>query len=135
MSPLLPIHITCLLEIIAPKDAFTDPTGSQCFNTCQTSTQIKASELAQPHVLPCFSCELGWQQECYCPPWSERESGTAAICYSGSLLRQAIRSGPVLRELLPWRCVHFDSGNDPIVNEKLGMLLMERHFLEIERKE
>lgn len=36
MLPLLPIHATHLLEIIAAKDAFTDPTGSQCFNTCQT---------------------------------------------------------------------------------------------------
>lgn len=55
MSPLLPIHATHLLEIVAPKDAFSNPTGSQCVNTCQTSALIKASELAQPHILPCWS--------------------------------------------------------------------------------
>lgn len=65
---------------------------------------------------------------------SEREDGTAAVGYSGSRLLQAIRSGSVPRDLLPWRCVRFDSGNDPIVNEKLGILLMERHFLEIEEE-
>lgn len=45
-----------------------------------------------------------------------------------------IRSQPILRELLPSRCVNIDSGNDSFVNEKLEMLLMGTYFLEIERK-
>lgn len=39
--------------------AFTDPIGSQYFNTCQTLAPIKSNELAQPCVLP--RCSLPGQ--------------------------------------------------------------------------
>lgn len=122
--PFLSIHAIHLLGIIAPKDASTHPAGGQCLNTCQTSCPIKASKLAKPHVLPCCSHELGWQQEHCCP---SSQSGKKIQL---PFVTQDHDSGWHLDLGLFWESYYpgdviFYSGNDTIVNKKLGILLME----------